>query len=235
MVSRLSINCLPFLLFVMILVPELSFGFSEQVRCQAFKDAISLCPQDLKTYLTKNFDAVHEGLHFAERNKQWRSSIRPQDGEAFYGRLVQDLRESKLDDYNTANRFGVLACFIAETISPGDYQSRERLIPDEVVYGGFQGLSNVNASISGLVVKYRDPYRHRMNKEVNDFLFNVAVTQIVNYWTSAWQAGGKKTGLLTARGTKISHEEEVLYFFGGGNVQSWGSSGSSGNVTRRVG
>jgi hypothetical protein len=219
----------------MILLPDLSFGFGGEVRCQAFKDAIDLCPKDLKSYLTKNYDAVHEGLHFAERNTQWRSSTRPQDGEAFYRRLVQDLREGKLDNYNTAHRFGMLACFIAETISPGDYQSRERLIPDEVVYGGFQGISNVNANISGLVVKYRDPYRYRMNKEVNDFLFNVAVTQIVNYWTSAWQAGGRETGLLAARGTKIAHEEEVLYFFGGGNVQGWGKSGSSGKVIRRVG
>lgn len=234
--NRFSIKCLPFLLVAMTCLPDISFGFHEQVRCQAFKDAIELCPKDLQSFLKKNFDAVHEGLHFAERNRQWRDSIRPQDGETYYQRVVQDLREGKLDDYNTAHRLGMLACFIAETISPGDYLSTaERLIPDEVVYGGFQRISNVNSNISGLIANYRHPYRYRMKKQVNDFLFNVTVTQIVNYWTSAWQAGGRKTGLLAARGTTIAHEEEVLYFFGGGNVHGWAKSSSSGNVVRRVG
>jgi hypothetical protein len=110
----------------------------------------------------------------------------------------------------------VLAGFLAETISPGDYYSREDLIPQKVVYDGFQEVTNVNASISGLVTKYRNPYQHNMNKKVNDYLYNATVNQIVDYWTSAWQAGGNKTGLLVARGTKISHKAEVIYFAGGG-------------------
>jgi hypothetical protein len=211
MLNTLSIKCLSFLLLVMFFLPGISFGFHEQVRCQAFKDAISLCPNDLKSYLTANFDAAHEGIHFADRNRQWRSSFRPQDGEVFYGRIVTDLREGK-GDYNTAHRFGVLACVIAETISPGDYYSLEKLIPEKVVYNGFQEAGNVNANLSGLVVKYRKPYQHNMSKEVNDFLYNVAVNEIVNYWTSAWQAGGKETGLLTRRGTSIAHKDEVLHF-----------------------
>jgi len=216
MLYGLSITYLPFLLFVMILLPNGSLAFNEKVRCQVFKDAIALCPKDLKSYLTQNFEAAHEGIHFADRNRQWRSSIRPQDGESYYGRVVRDLREGRLDDYNTAHRCGILACFIAETISPGDYYSVHNLIPEKVVYDGFQEVTNVNDGISELVATYRNPYKHNMNKDVNDFLYNAAVNQIVDYWTSAWRAGGKETGPLAARGTKISHKEEVLHFSGGG-------------------
>lgn len=215
MLNGLSVKYLPFLLCVMILLPNVSLAFNEKVRCQAFKDAIALCPKDLKSYLTQNYEAAHEGAHFADRNRQWRASIRPRDGEAYYGRVVKDLREGKLDDYNTAHRFGVLACFIAEAISPGDYHSIHNLIPEKVVYDGFLEVADVNAGMSGLVTKYRDPYQHNMSKEVNDFLYNVAVNQIVDHWISAWRAGGKETGLLTARGTKISHKEDVIHFSGG--------------------
>ncbi|HYA01683.1 MAG TPA: hypothetical protein VEI04_01035 [Syntrophobacteria bacterium] len=214
--NRLSIKCLPFLLVGILVLPDISFAFHEKVRCQAFKDAIALCPKDLKAYLTENFEAVHEGLHFGDRNAQWRASIRPQDAATYYERLVKDLRDGKFTDYNTAHRFGMLAGFIAETISPGDYYSREDLIPQKVVYDGFQEVANVNASISGLVTKYRNPYQHNMNKKVNDYLYNATVNQIADYWTSAWRAGGNKTGLLVARGTKISHKAEVIYFAGGG-------------------
>jgi len=216
MFDRLSIKCVPFLLGIMILLPNVSLAFNEKVRCQAFKDAISFCPADLRSYLTENYEAAHEGIHFADRNRQWRSSIRPQDGEAYYRRIVKELREGKLDDYNTAHRFGILACFIAETISPGDYYSVHNLIPEKVVYDGFQEVTNVDVGMSGLVATYRNPYQHNMSKNVNDFLYNAAVNQIVDYWTSAWRAGGKETGLLVARGTNISHQEEVLLFRGGG-------------------
>jgi hypothetical protein len=215
MLNRLPIKYLPVLLLVVLLVPDISFAFNERVRCQAFKDAISLCPRDLKFYLTTNFEAAHEGIHFADRNRQWRSSIRPQDGEALYGRIVKDLREGRLDDYNTAHRFGVLACLIAETISPGNYFSLEKLIPDKVVYDGFQEVVNVNAGMSGLVTKYRNPYQDNMTKETNDFLYNAAVNQIVDYWTSAWRAGGKDTGPFTRRGMQIAHKEDVLFISGG--------------------
>jgi hypothetical protein len=215
MLNRSSIKYLPLLLLVLLLVPDMSFAFNERVRCQAFKDAISLCPRDLKSYLTTNFEAAHEGIHFADRNSRWRASIRPQDGESLYARIVEDLRKGGVDDYNTAHRFGVLACLIAETISPGNYFSVEKLIPEQVVYDGFQQVVNVNASISGLVTKYKNPYQYNTTKEVTDFLYNAAVNQIVDYWTSAWRTGGKDPGVFTRRGTQIAHREEVLFISGG--------------------
>lgn len=211
-----SSKYLPFLLCVMFFLPNSSFAFNQNVRCQAFKDAIALCPKDLKSYLTQNYEAAHEGIHFADRNRQWRSSIRPQDGEVYYNTIVKELREGKLGDYNTAHRFGIFACFIAETISPGDYHSLQDLIPEKVVYDGFQEVVNVKARISSLVTTYRNPYQYNMSKEANDFLYNAAVNEIVDQWASAWRAGGKETGLFSARGTKISHKEEVLVFRGGG-------------------
>ena len=212
-VRNLSKNHIIFFVVIMIFFPDISFAFNKETRCQILKDAISFSPKYLRSYLTVNFTAVHEGIHFVDRNKKAVSSILPQDSKRLYDSIVKNLRRGKMDDFNVANRFGLLACFIAETIYSDKFIDRVSLIPKKVVYDGFHEVSNVDASLSGLIVKYRKPYGHSRDKRVTDYLYNVAVNQIVDHWTSAWQEGGKKPGLLTIRGSKISHENIVIYNF----------------------
>lgn len=213
MVRRLSKNPVVLFVFIMIFFPDMSFAFNNETRCQILKDAINFSPKYLRSYLTVNFTAVHEGIHFADRNKETASSIRPQDSKKLYDRIVKDLRQGKVNDFHMPNRFGLLACFIAETIYSDKFIDRVSLIPKKVVYDGFHEVSNVDASLSSLIVKYRNPYGHSRDKQVTDYLYNVAVNQIVDHWISAWQKGGKKPGLLTSRGSMISHENTVIYNF----------------------
>ena len=213
MVSKLSKISFVLFVFIMVLFPDISLAFNNETRCQILKDAISFSPKYLRSYLTVNFTAVHEGIHFADRNKEAASSIRNQDTKKLYDRLVKDLRQGKVSDFHTPHRFGLLACFIAETIYSDKFIARTSLIPKKVVYDGFHKVSNVDTSLSMLIVKYKKPYGHSRDKKVTDYLFNVAVNQIVDHWISAWQAGGQKPGLLTRRGSKISHENTVIYNF----------------------
>ena len=211
MVRKLSKNPLILFVFIMIFLPDISRAFNSETRCQILKDAINFSPKYLRSYLTVNFSSVHEGIHYVDRNKRAVSSIRPQDSKKLYNRIVKDLRQGKVDDFHMSNRFGLLACFIAETIYSDKFIDRVSLIPKIVVYDGFHEVSNVDASLSSLIVKYRNPYGHSRDKRVTDYLYNVAVNQIVDHWISAWQEGGKKPGLLTRRGSKISHENTVIY------------------------
>ncbi len=211
MARKLSKKSVLFFVFFMVLLPDMSLAFNNETRCQILKDAISFSPKYLRSYLTVNFASVHEGIHFADRIKGPFSSIKPQDTKRLYNSLVRDLREGKLRDFNTTHRFGLLACNIAETIYSDKFIASTTLIPKKVVYDGFQPVNNLDASISRLVKKYRKPYGHSRDKQVTDYLYNVAVNQVVDHWISAWQASGKKPGLLTRRGAQISHENIVIY------------------------
>ena len=51
-----------------------------------------------------------------------------------------------------------------------------------------------------------------MKKEITDHLYNVAVNEIVDYWVSAWEAGGYQTGLFASVGEEITHQNLVLNF-----------------------
>ena len=216
MSKKLSNKAVLFFVFVMILLPEISLAFNDETRCQMLKDAISICPRNLKAHLTANFQAVHQGIHFADRNKQARDSIRVDDIKLSYDRIVAGLRQGKDNDFDTNHRFGLLACFVAETISPSNFKTTTSLVPKKVVYDGYHRVVKVDANVSRLIVKYRKPYSHSRNRQVTDYLYNVALNQIVDHWISAWQAGGKAPGLLVARGTKISHESQVILLKGGG-------------------
>ena len=212
MARKLSKNAVVLFVFIMIFFPDISFAFNNETRCQILKDAINFSPKYLRSYLTTNFTAVHEGLHFVDRNKRAVASIRPQDSKEIYEKIVEKFRQGKVDDFRMPNRFGLLACFVAETIYSDKFVGRTSLIPKKVVYDGFHKVSNVDQSLSNLV-KYRKRYGHSRQKRVTDYLYNVAVNQIVDYWTSAWQEGGKKPGLLTRRGSYISHKNKVIYNF----------------------
>jgi hypothetical protein len=106
----------------------------------------------------------------------------------------------------------VLACFVAETIYPDNSKASSSLVPKKVVYDGFQKVVSVDSKVSKLVAKYRKPYRHSRNRQVTDFLYYVAVNEIVDHWTSAWKAGGKEPGILSPQGTKIVRKNAVINF-----------------------
>ncbi len=205
-----------FLVFAMILLPEISLAFNNETRCQMLKDAISLCPKNLKAHLKANFQAVHQGIHFVDRNKKAHDAVRVDNIKVSYDRIVGSLRQGKENDFDTNYRFGLLACFVAETISPSNFTTSTSLVPKKVVYDGFNKIVQVDENVSHLIVKYRKPYSHSKNRQVTDYLYNIALNQIVDHWISAWQVGGKAPGLLVARGTKISHESQVILLKAGG-------------------
>jgi hypothetical protein len=129
------------LLFVVLIFPAgNSFAFKSLTRDQLVYDAIEFCPAELQAYLRSNMATVSAGMHFKERHRHGPYSIDPYDSELVYQQLIKDLRDKKYDEFNTAHAFGVLACFLAETISPDDYKTPSHLIPEKVQYDGHQQI-----------------------------------------------------------------------------------------------
>jgi hypothetical protein len=206
-----SLNIFVFLMiFGIIFSPCSSFAFKSITRDQLIYDAIEFCPSELQKYLLENIHSVSAGNHFAEIHKRRSYSIDPYETEAIYNHLIDDLKAGKINEYNTAHAFGVMACFIAETISPDNFKTPQHLIPDDVKYDGFQEVGDVKSHITGLIKNYRIPCLHAWDKDVTEILYNVAVNEIVDYWTSAWEKGGFQVGTYASSGEKISHQNLVL-------------------------
>ena len=191
------------LLFVVLIFPAgNSFAFKSLTRDQLVYDAIEFCPAELKAYLRSNLATVSSGMHFKERHRSGSYSIDPYDSELVYQHLIKDLRDGKYDEFNTAHAFGVLACFLAETISPDNYKTPSHLIPEKVEYDGHEQveITSIKPHITNLIENYRIPCKSRMKKEITDRLYNVAVNEIVDYWVSAWEAGGNQAGMFASVG-----------------------------------
>ena len=103
---------------------------------------------------------------------------------------------------------------MAETISPDNFKTPDHLIPETVRYDGQQPIeaSGVKSEITSLIENYRIPCRAREKKEITDQLYNLAVNEIVDYWVSAWEAGGNQAGLFASVGDEITHKNLVLNF-----------------------
>ena len=200
----------------LIFYPGSSFAFKSITRDQLIYDAIEFCPSELQQYLRGNLHIVTAGVHFEEIHQRRSYSIDPYETESIFNQLVADLKNGKVNEYNTAHAFGVLACFIAETISPDNYRTPQHLIPDEVKYDGFQEVGDIKSNITGLVQNYRIPCEHVWDKDVTEVLYNVAVNEVVDYWTSAWEKSGYQTGTFAGSGKEISHQNLVLNSKAGG-------------------
>jgi hypothetical protein len=199
-----------FLLVGVLIFPDSSFAFKSITRDQIVYDAIEFCPVELQAYLRNNIAIVSAGNHFAERHQRRSFSIDPYETEVVYNHLIKDLKEGKYNKFNTAHAFGVIACFIAETISPDNYRTPQHLIPNDVSYDGHHEVGDIKSHITILIENYRIPGRKKMKKEITELLYNVAVNEIVDYWVSAWEEGGYQTGMFASAGKKISHKNFVL-------------------------
>jgi hypothetical protein len=207
----LKIFLLLILVFV-ILFPGNSFAFKSLTRDQLIYDAIEFCPTELREYLRHNLLDVVAGMHFKERHPNRIYAISPYDTEIIYKSLIADLKQGRHDEFNTAHTFGVLACFLAETISPDNYKTPDHLVPDQAKYDGYQRLNpdNVKFNLRGLIENYRIPCRQVQKREITDQLYNVALNEIVDYWVGAWQAGGFPPGTFVEAGHEISHVNLVM-------------------------
>ncbi|PLY06310.1 MAG: hypothetical protein C0622_00990 [Desulfuromonas sp.] len=196
-------------IFVLLQIPSPALAFKSSVRCQMIRDAIAFAPAELQLYLVSNFDAVHKGIHLVDLNSSQIKEFNPYDAEKVYLALIENIRQEQLCSYNTAHRFGVLAGYLAESVSPSRHSELRDLIPGKILYDGQHPVQDIRSSLSRIVRDYRNPYLGKKRREVTDFLYTVAVNEIVDHWVSAWQAGGLDAGEIKMAGFDIRRARQA--------------------------
>ena len=199
-----------FLLIGVMFMPAGANAFKMETRDQLVYDAIKFSPAELQAYLRDNIAIVAAGNRFAERHQRRSYSVEPYDTEIIYKQLVIDLKTNKLDEFNTAHAFGVIACFIAETISPHYYTTAQNFVPYDVSYDGHQEIGDVRSHITSLIENYQISGRQKVAPEITEMLYNLAVNEIVDYWVSAWVSSGHEAGRFPGAGEKIDHRMVVI-------------------------
>ena len=187
--------------------PISSNAFHHNTRAKILDDAIHFSPDPLKSYLEGNYKIIAHGMFFADRHHRFR--LDPYDIEGIYANLVNNLKAGKMDEYNTIHGFGVLASFVSQTIYPKRFNIQDEFAPAMVKYDGLHEVEDLNARISELITEYREPYYYSKHIKERDYLYNVAVNEIVDLWICAWKAAGKNTSNLCAVGMKI---DRTIYF-----------------------
>jgi len=196
-----------FLLLIILLFSLPAAAFNRDSRCQIIRDAIEFAPVALQKYLVKNFDSIHQGVHYIDLAGQ--KQVDPYQAEEIYQSLVNSLSAGKLNSFNTCQRFGILAGYLAETVSPSQYRGLRDLIPGYVPFDGYQQPGNIHDSISRIVRNYRNPYLDRTERKVTDYLYIIAVNEVIDHWRAAWEAGGQQSGGELTAGMAIQRRRKA--------------------------
>ncbi len=184
-----------------------ALAFRRDVRCQIVRDAVEFAPKGLQNYLVEHFENIHNGIHHIDLVGH--KKIKPYDAKKIYQALLNNIKKGNTTNYNTTQRFGVLAGYLAETVSPSQFRGTRDLIPGWVAYDGFHRTDNIHQSISRIIRDYRNPYLGQNQRKITDFLYSVAVNEIVDHWVTLWEAGGQATGELKIAGADIKRTREA--------------------------
>jgi len=198
-------------------------AFTLKTRRVMVKDAIKFCPPELQSYLIKNLSSIKGGISFLDRNPQLH--FKPTQLKGFYSQLVEGLKSSDANSGNTARKFGLIFCYVADIVNPYDagrgksckaFQctAEEKIIK----YDGYQKIDsdNIDKRIEGLVNNYKSLYYYDKVTDRAKFenTYQNAVNEIVDYWLSAWKESGNKITKLCSVGKEISHVEPDHPFTG---------------------
>lgn len=184
-------------------------AFKRSLRCQIIRDAIMFAPEQLQDYLVTNFEAVHKGVHHVDSYDRQMQGLNPYQAKEIYQSMLDSIRKGQLCSYNTAQRFGVLAGYLAEAVNPSAHEKLRDLIPGRVHYDGPHPIGDIQQSLSRVVRDYRNPYLGQQRREVTDFLYIVAVNEIVDHWVSAWQTAGQEVGEFKVAGYDIQRVRQA--------------------------
>ena len=205
---------IPILIIVTIIFSTNAIAWENTYHVQMIKDAVALCPKELRIFLKKNIEATINGAiepdkvisspsGYAYGYRKHYYIPEEDKGDAPYEvkkislSIIDLLLEDFPDKSLIAYRMGLVSHYVADTIQPKRYigvapnYPVEYLIEESsltVTYNGYNPIRDYSGDL-------KDFASDIWNRDLTDEeLYDLAVNFIVDVWTSIWEDSGLPMG-----------------------------------------
>jgi len=200
-----------------------AFGWDNSYHANMVKDAIALCPRDLKEFLKNNYEDVIKGAlepdtviispatyaynyrkhyYIPEKDKGSAPAEVKEIALSTIDLIVEGISQRAL----VAFRMGVISHYVADGIEP------KRMIGKAPNYLGKFSIVGTYLTVNydgyNTVFDYEQDLKNiasgTWNRDLtDDEYYDIAVNTIVDYWMSVWSEGGMTLGEMVTAGSRI--------------------------------
>ena len=195
-----------FALIFVFLFPASSHAFNRELYQVMVKDALSFCPKGLKKYLKSRPELIYKGVQYGDLNT---GAIDPLAAQRVFDLTVERLKKGEPNNANIFMSYGTMAYFLSETVSPGACRTLDTLLPDVVTYDGHDEVVDAASRVKSLVEESRQ-FHGVCDAEIVGQAYVAALNVVVDFWISAYSAGGRDPGEVLTAGAQIDHSGKPM-------------------------
>ncbi len=213
-------------------MPGIAGAWDNQFHIQMDKDAVALCPTQLRLFLKDNIDAVLLGASdpdiiistpigyaYGYRQHYYIPDGDKGDGPSEVKTLSRSVIDLLSDDFPDgqliARRMGMISHFIADSLQPRRYIGLAPNYPKDFIAGAYRSNEvaylpviyngyNPIDDFSGDLKTFAKDLWYR--NPTDDQYYDMAVNFIVDTWISIWEKSGKQSGEMIVTGSRIRPE-----------------------------
>lgn len=221
-----------------LIAPGVAGAWDNQFHIQMVKDAVALCPTELRQFLRENINAVLHGaidpdvtistpIGYAYGYRQHYyipesdKGDAPDEASTLALSVVDLLSKSFPDRQLIARRMGMVSHFIADSLEPKRYIGMAPNYPKDFIAEAYRtnevaylpviynGYNPIGDFSGDLKAMARDLWYQDLT---DDQYYDMAVNFTVDAWISIWEKSGKSSGEMVVTGSMIRPEvvrEEV--------------------------
>jgi hypothetical protein len=215
-----------------LVAPGLAGAWDSQFHVQMVKDAVPLCPTELRKFLKENIDAVllgstdsditistPIGYAYGYRQHYYIADADKGDGPETVRSLalsVIDLLSKNFPDRQLiARRMGMVSHFVADSLQPKSYIGLAPNYPKDFLAEAYRSKDitylpviyngfNPIGDFSGDLKAFAKDLWYR--NTTDDQYYDMSVNYIVDVWISVWEKSGRTSGEMVAAGSRIRPE-----------------------------
>jgi hypothetical protein len=228
MKQRIVLMCI----IATLMTPGVAGAWDNEFHIQMVKDAVALCPSQLRTFLKDNIDAVLRGaidpdttiatpIGYAYGYRQHYyipdgdKGDAPQEVKTLALSVIDLLSNGFPDRQLIARRMGMVSHFIADSLEPKRYIGLAPNYPKDFLAEAyrskdiaylpviFNGYNPVDDFSDDLKARAKDLWYQDLT---DDQYYDMAVNFIVDAWISVWEKSGRTSGDPVATGSQIRPE-----------------------------
>jgi hypothetical protein len=217
---------------VVLAVSGTAGAWDNQFHFQMVKDAVALCPAELRTFLKDNINAVLLGagdpditistpIGYAYGYRQHyyipdgNKGDAPDEVESLSRSIIDLLSADFPDRQLIARRMGMVSHFVADSLQPRRYIGMAPSYPKDFIAEAYRspdvtylpviynGFNPINDFSGELKAFAKDLW---YQNPTDDQYYDMAVNFIVDVWISIWEKSGKQSGEMIATGSMIRPE-----------------------------